>query len=347
MRKSDRQNYILEQMQSANPDQVISTKDLAEHFDVSETTIRRDFQELASAGLLQRQHGGAHSVKSISYTHKGNVGILLGSRIDKYSDPFYNLVLQGADRKLNEFGYHVAYIKTFYDVHSTVQAQKLLEAFPIDGLILLGSSQDESVEYLRQNVSPVVTVTDRYGTNDDMVLFDGFTGMHNMLGHLASLGYRCPAYISGQTDLRYDGFIKGLETFNFLNDKQLHKILTPSPAGWIPELGEEGARLIMSEDGVKPDVIVCASDRLAIGAMRWLQQNGYRVPDDVAVTGFDNIHDSEFTFPPLTTVHVHKTLLGEIAAERIVRRIENPSEVYLHITIPTKLVARQSCGSKR
>jgi LacI family transcriptional regulator len=93
-----------------------------------------------------------------------------------------------------------------------------------------------------------------------------------------------------------------------------------------------------------PDAIICASDRLAIGAMHWLQQQGYRIPHDIAVTGFDNIPDSEFTFPSLTTVHVHKELMGEIAAERLVRRIENADEVPLHIILPTSLVIRQSCG---
>ncbi len=78
--------------------------------------------------------------------------------------------------------------------------------------------------------------------------------------------------------------------------------------------------------------------------MGWLQQNGYRIPADIAVTGFDNIPDAHFTFPPLTTVHLHKVLLGELAAERLARRIENPAEVYLKITTPTSLVLRQSCG---
>ena len=74
----------------------------------------------------------------------------------------------------------------------------------------------------------------------------------------------------------------------------------------------------------RPDAIVCASDRLAIGAMAWLQRKGYRVPDDIAVTGFDNIPDSEFAFPPLTTVHIHKVRLGELAAERLVKPHQSP-----------------------
>ncbi len=80
--------------------------------------------------------------------------------------------------------------------------------------------------------------------------------------------------------------------------------------------------------------------------MGWLQQNGYQVPDDIAVTGFDNIPDAGFTYPPLSTVHVHKVRIGELAAERLARRIENPNELFLKISTPTSLVVRQSCGSR-
>jgi len=79
--------------------------------------------------------------------------------------------------------------------------------------------------------------------------------------------------------------------------------------------------------------------------MQWLHQNGFRVPEDIAVTGFDNIADSEFTIPPLTTVHVHKRLIGSLAAERVIRRIENPDEVPLQIVTPTSVIIRQSCGA--
>lgn len=346
MKKSNRHNLILEAVQNSPPEQLLSTKDLAEQFDVSETTIRRDFQELANVGLIQRQYGGAHPIKQTPPTQLRNIGIMLASRTDKYRDPFFNIVLEGADKKLGKLGYHVAYVKTFYDVQTIQQAQELLDTFDVDGIILLGTAwnEGESINYLREHFSPIVTITDMRGVEDDAVLFDGVRGMTLMIEHLSKLGYRCPGYISGNRDLRYQGFMNAIDTYNMENTSSLHQILTTLPAGWSPEMGEQGTAKLMSQE-IKPDVIVCASDRLAIGAMQWLQRNGYRIPDDIAVTGFDNILESEFTFPPLTTVNVHKMLLGEIAAERIARRIENPDEVYLKITVPTSLVIRQSCGN--
>ena len=344
MKKSERQDLIVRQAQGADPQQLLSTQELALQFDVSETTIRRDFQQLASAGLLQRQYGGAQLPQFSPSSELGPVGILLVSRIDKYRDPFYNMVLEGVDRALERLGYQIGFVKTLHEVGTRAQAKALLDSYALHGLILLGTAETDSIAYLRENIAPIVTVADRPEFDDDLVNFDGAGGLRQMVAHLATLGYRRLAYISGYADIRYDGFCAGLAACKLTSDPALHLILEPGPSGWTPDLGERGAQILMKQS-LKPDAIVCASDRLAIGAMAWLQREGYRVTEDIAVTGCDNIADSEFTFPPLTTVNVHKTLLGEIAAERLAKRLENPAEVYLNITTPTELVVRQSCGA--
>ena len=344
MKRSERQRLILERINQASP-QLLSTRDVAREFAVSETTIRRDFQSLAADGLLQRQYGGAQTSRPPSSAQLGQIGVLLVSRIDKYRDPFYNMVLEGVDKATDRLGYQIAFVKTLHEVGTTDQAEHLLDAVDVQGLILLGTTTAASIDYLRANLSPIVTVADQLELGDDLILFDGADGMRMMVEHLARLGRRRLGYVAGYADIRYQGFCEGLRTWHLDDDPALHQILQPGPSGWTPDLGERGARNLLN-GGLKPDAIVCASDRLAIGAMGWLQQNGYRVPEDIAVTGFDNIPDSEFTFPPLTTVHVHKVLLGQLAAERLVRRIEDPDEVDLKIITPVSLVPRQSCGGR-
>ena len=332
-------------MQNAAPQALLSTRELAGRYDVSETTIRRDFQELADTGLIQRQYGGAQVSSKFQADERGQVGILLLSRIDKYRDPFYSMVLEGVDKALGRLGYEIAFVKTLFEVGTTAQIKHLLDSYAIQGIILRGTSFVESVTYLRDHFSPIVTVANHPELEDDLILFDGERGMHMMVEHLAKLGHRRLGYVAGYMDIRYSGFCEGLHACALENDPALLQILEPGPSGWTPDLGERGARNLMSQ-GLNPDVIVCAFDRLAIGAMAWLQRNGYQVPGDVAVTGFDNIPDSQFTYPPLTTVQVYKVRLGELAAERLVQRIENPDDVKLKIITPTSLVIRQSCGSR-
>jgi len=329
--------------------QLVSTKVLADNFDVSEATIRRDLLELSNAGQIQRQYGGAISKQQPINQDKGQIGLLLGSRIDRYADPFYNLVLEGADRKIQQLGYRSAYIKTFDDVRTRKQAHDLLTHFPTDGIIILGSNAGVSIQYIREQTPISVTVTDmikRSGIeqNHDTIMFDGVGGIHAIVEHLVNLGHKRLGFVTGQIDQRYIGFESAIQKFQLPTDQDLKRVVPTGVEGWIPQIGGHGAKDLMSLDN-PPDAIVCASDRLAIGAMQWLHQHDYRIPQDIAVTGFDNIPDSDFTFPTLTTIHVHKELLGELAVERIIRHIENPNEIPLRIITPISLVIRQSCGS--
>ena len=93
-----------------------------------------------------------------------------------------------------------------------------------------------------------------------------------------------------------------------------------------------------------PDAIVCGNDQMAIGAMRELQAAGIRVPADVAVVGFDDMHLSALLAPPLTTVRQPMRLLGERACSRLLQRIADPSLPPQAERLPTELIIRESCG---
>jgi LacI family transcriptional regulator len=93
-----------------------------------------------------------------------------------------------------------------------------------------------------------------------------------------------------------------------------------------------------------PDAIVCGNDQMAIGAMRELQAAGIRVPADVAVAGFDDIHLGAMLAPPLTTVRQPMRLLGERACSCLLERIADPALPRRAERLPTELIVRESCG---
>jgi LacI family transcriptional regulator len=93
-----------------------------------------------------------------------------------------------------------------------------------------------------------------------------------------------------------------------------------------------------------PDAIICGNDQMAIGAIRELQMAGIRVPTDVAVVGFDDMHLSALLAPPLTTVRQPMRLLGERACSRLLQRIADPSLPRQAERLPTELIIRESCG---
>jgi LacI family transcriptional regulator len=93
-----------------------------------------------------------------------------------------------------------------------------------------------------------------------------------------------------------------------------------------------------------PDAIVCANDQMAIGAIRELQMAGIRVPADIAVVGFDDMHAGTLVVPPLTTVRQPMRLLGERACSRLLERIADPALPRHVEQLPTDLIIRESCG---
>ena len=93
-----------------------------------------------------------------------------------------------------------------------------------------------------------------------------------------------------------------------------------------------------------PEAIICGNDQMAIGAMRELQAAGIRVPADVAVVGFDDIHLGAMFTPPLTTVRQPMRLLGERACSLLLERIADPSLAVRVERLPTELIVRESCG---
>jgi LacI family transcriptional regulator len=96
----------------------------------------------------------------------------------------------------------------------------------------------------------------------------------------------------------------------------------------------------------RPDAIVCANDQMAIGAIRELQIAGVRVPADIAVVGFDDMHAGALLMPPLTTVRQPMRLLGERACSRLLQRIAQP-DLPRHVErLPAELIIRESCGCR-
>lgn len=326
---------------------MLETRELAEQFGVSEMTVRRDFQELSHKGLVRRQHGGiSHSVTARKLERK-EIGILLAFSTGKYSDPFFNAVLEGVDRKLQELGCRIAYIKPHGEINTVAQAHELQELNKASGIIFLGPlPKSESMAYFKANVRALVTTTESLGPEYDSVTFDGYHGIRYMIDHLVKCGYRRLGFITGHHDFRRKAFLDGVKAYGLPADTDLCVIAPFGEDGWTPKLGHIGAEQLMNLRN-PPEAIVCASDLIAIGAIQWLHQHNLHVPDDVAVTGFDNITESAFTVPALTTVHVHKQLIGELTVERIVKRIENEDGIALVIQTPTHLVIRQSCGNKR
>jgi DNA-binding LacI/PurR family transcriptional regulator len=168
--------------------------------------------------------------------------------------------------------------------------------------------------------------------------------------HLLSLGRRriavLGAHPDGQVqlraaDLRVGGYRQALEEAGLPHDPDLVRVAAP----WFHWNGAEATRELI-RSGVPFDGLFCFNDGLALGALRELIAAGVRVPDDVAVIGFDNIDESRFSVPSLTTVDPGRAEIARIAVDLLVERIaeKGPPQPPRLFKPQFRIVARESTG---
>jgi LacI family transcriptional regulator len=113
---------------------------------------------------------------------------------------------------------------------------------------------------------------------------------------------------------------------------------------WTSAGGESAMRARLALDEPLPEVFACANDQTAVGVIYALHAAGLRVPEDVLVTGFDDITLTRYFKPPLTTIRQSGSLLGEVAVDALVATLDNSATAQRTVTLPTELVVRESCG---
>ncbi|MGZ4398565.1 MAG: LacI family DNA-binding transcriptional regulator [Gaiellaceae bacterium] len=214
----------------------------------------------------------------------------------------------------------------------------------IDALVVLSITSHEDVAPLVRSGLPVVFVDfDAFGERTGCVMSDNLDGMAQAVRHLARLGRQRIATISGTLESRpgMDRLLGYRSELSRLGLEERHEYVVAGD--FYHRSGWDACRrlLALSEP---PDAIAVASDMMAVGAMLAIEEARLRVPEDVAVTGFD---DSDFAArlrPALTTVRQDALGLGAAAADAVVFMLENPLDPPPTALLPAQLVVRESCG---
>lgn len=212
----------------------------------------------------------------------------------------------------------------------------------VDGVLLLGPP-DEAIDRLAASDTPLVGVD--YMTQSrrgGSVNSDNRRAVHDLVLVLFANGYRRFAFAHGPLDLpvsleRLQGFYSGMAAIG----------LTANPY-WIVdgaftmEGGHKACEQLLGLCEL-PDVIICSSDGTAIGVLQTLHKAGVKVPEEISVTGFDDIDGAAYVYPQLTTIRQDKDEIGRLAAEMMVQLIDRDHpDVPRYYTLPTQLVVRGS-----
>lgn len=264
---------------------------------------------------------------------------------DSAINPFFLSMLGSITRACAVKGYDllVSFQQSSNDWHADFE-----DSNKADGLILLGYGDFVDYEEKLIKLSEQGTHFVRWGAEvKDLPIVsigcDNFLGGREITEHVIKQGKKHFAFLGSASSHapeffdRYKGHCQALRNHNLTVNKNAQ-----FNAYYTEEAGYEAAcKLIAS--GEKFDAICAASDLIAIGAMRALKEQGFSIPEQVVVVGFDDIAIASFTFPPLTTVKQDTKLAGELLVDTLLDSINGKDTSTTLIT--PKLVIRKSCGS--
>lgn len=188
---------------------------------------------------------------------------------------------------------------------------------------------------------PMCTIGNKH-TGVPAVRVDNATGVHDLTRHLVEEHHRRRIAFIGafsfEARQRQEGYLAALAESSIEPDENLI-----FPGDFTPDAGKHAVSVMTHRGRLACDAIVAANDWTAIGALEELERRGYRVPEDVAVVGFDDIEKARFLTPPLTTIRQPPKELGRQAVQLLLHMLDgekDPADVF----IPTQPRVRQSCG---
>lgn len=298
----------------------VTLEQVAQHAGVSPSTVSRILNGTAVVSALKQQ-AVAQAIAQLGFVPNPVARSLAGGRshsvgvvTQAIDSPYYGGALRGIEQTLEAAGYSPLFTSGQWDVVEEARCIELLRARRVDGLIVLtGRLSDAALRGIARQLPVVVTGRNLKATNLFSLNFDNFEGGRLATRHLVSLGHRRIAFISGDpvhpdASERLRGYRSALEEAS----------ITPDPSLVVPGKYHEESGRVAIETLLQAkrsfSAVFAANDQMAMGAGLALHQHGLRVPDDVSLVGFDDLHTSRYMIPPLSTVHQPVEELGRLAA---------------------------------
>jgi LacI family transcriptional regulator len=305
------------------------------------------------------------AAQSLARSRKDVIGLIgvehTGVKPDQYdiesmSMTFYDEVMRGVEARVREFSWSLLITYLQEDESSgrlpagePVSSRLLALSGKVDGLLIgEGSVPKPVLSRLAKRLPVVLVAGDTAQRGIDVVSADNWSGAYALVTHLVEEhGKRRLFHVDGPGTAP-DARSRRLALQAVL-DAHPGTTLTGTFSGrFAVHSGEAAGAWLLADTrgdrGALPDAIVCANDQMAIGVLRTLTAHGIRVPEDVALVGFDDIFPAGFTGIALTTVHQPMRKVGERASERLIERIADPALPPSVELLPTELVLRTSCG---
>lgn len=325
---------------------------LAEMFQISRQTVRQAISMLEKEGLVSRTRGSGTYVTEQSEKYIRRNTRIIGVVMTYVDDYIFPSIISGINACLSEAGYTMNLHITYNTRYNEEKILRSVLASQLDGLIIepTKSSLVNTNRGLYEQIArklPCIFVNCYYpGLNLPYVMPDNTESVRLITNYLIERGHRRIAGIfkvdDEQGNLRFSGYAQALQENGLSVDDSLLTWYQTEDFDYIFE-GRSGKRILGYLQTCT--AVVCYNDQIAVKLIRFLQENGLHVPDDLSVAGFDDAH-STWTQMPLTTMAHPKERVGYMAAQNLLKLIEDPSMDATHV-FPPELVERNSIRDLR
>ncbi|MFW1156653.1 substrate-binding domain-containing protein [Vibrio parahaemolyticus] len=326
-------------------------KDIAKLAGVSTSTVSHVINKtrFVSEEISERVNNAAkelnyYAPSALARSLKVNRTKTIGMLVTTSTNPFFGEVVKGVERSCYHKGYSLILCNTEGDNERMRQSINTLLQKRVDGLILMCSSlEGERIDVFERYPDIPVVVMD-WGPmlfTSDKIQDNSLRGGYLAAKYLIDCGHTEIGCITGplikhQAQMRYEGYKRAM------NEAGLD-----FNANWIIESdfeceGGYQAFKKMAERGMLPSSIFVSNDMMAMGVINAANELGIKVPDDLSIIGYDDIHIAKFMSPSLTTIHQPKYRLGQAAVETLVRRLDDKSNEAQVVQLEPTLVIRNS-----
>lgn len=332
----------------------ITLKDIAEKSGVSIKTVSRVLnnekyvqektRKKISEIIKELNYIPSRVARSLSKGHTKNIGFI----IPDITNPFFPEIVKGASDLLLSKGYYVHLCSSDNDPEKEDLYLNDLRSMWVDGIIIAPTySENREFQILNEISSPVVVVDREIkGLKKDLVVTNNKKGSYEVVKYLIGINHKNIVILTGPkytvtAQNRFIGWKKAMQENNFFK---------PELSFWGDFTIESGYNMMINAlSKIKNiDAVFACNDLIALGAIQAIEEKSLIIPQDISIIGFDDIYLSKFLKPQLTVFKVPIYDMGKIAAQILLRRIENNKNYKIKkVVIEGSLVIRRSVAKKK
>lgn len=309
--------------------------------------ISDETKKKVNKAIKELNYHPSGSARGLVSGKTGNIGFILTNDHFLRSEPFYTRIFLGAEFEAREKQLYILLTTIPSDFQKGNKLPRFVLERNVDGIILVGKVPNTVVAALKKYDLPLVFIDYQIPSEDySAVLIDNLQGGMSATQHLIDIGKKKIAFIGGDIEHpsindRYEGYKKAFENNGFKIETGLCSIDNIYPDR---ENGYKAAKKLLKKHKEIDGIFTC-NDAMAIGVMQYLKEKSIRIPEDMALIGFDDVEADIFLDPPLSTMSVPKIEMGGEAVKLMEQILSKKVGSNKKILVPVELIKRNSTVS--